>query len=515
MGLLGGLAGAGVALDAYQSQLERKQKIDMQRIKLQNESLQLQYLTQQAHVGAISDQLQIKQAMAEQAGQQAPPSPYDVTPPQGVQGAPQGAPQPAAYPGSQPMPQGGGALQGPIPQRMMPQGGAQQGAPNPLLGGQPSATGGGQPQQGQQQGGMASLPPPPTMQGMVQAIARQAQQNGANVQDPNVQRAIVQAAQKNLPGAIENYKLKLETVKAQQAAQDREQAMRDRQQDHQDMMGLRQSEMALAQSNRQQANASKGWELFQSKDGTLLRVNKDTGQVVPMDTKDVSKVGADTAKSGLSASTISTMADQYLAGDKSVVQNLGRGNQGRADLDALRNTIAEKMKAQGVSGKDQATKMAEFSGLTAGERSLGTRAAQMGMAVDEAQRIMPLALKASEAFPRTQFVPLNKAIAAVAAGTGDTNVARFVAANQSLINVYARAMSPTGVPTVSDKDHAREMLNTAQTKEQYKAVLDQMKQEMDAAQKAPGDVKVELGGGAPSGQSASGGKDYSHLWGGQ
>jgi hypothetical protein len=234
------------------------------------------------------------------------------------------------------------------------------------------------------------------------------------------------------------------------------------------------------------------------------------------------KVGTEkpaTGETSMSKDTLTEMAAQYLAGDKSVFQNLGRGAQSAANITALREEITRQAKAAGMSPADVATKVAEFSGLTAGERSLGTRSAQMGMATDEASRIMPLAREASAAVSRGRFVPLNKAIQAVEAGSSDKALARFVAANQSLINVYARAMSPTGVPTVSDKDHAREMLSTAQSDEAYDAVLDQMQAEMDAARKAPGDVKVELSGKGAAPAAGAGdamprvksAKDYNDL----
>ena len=72
------------------------------------------------------------------------------------------------------------------------------------------------------------------------------------------------------------------------------------------------------------------------------------------------------------------------------------------------------------------------------------------------------------------------------------NLARFVTANNSLITAYARGISPTGVPTVSDKDHGREMLSTAKDQASYEAVVNQMMKELAAAQTAPGQVRGEL-----------------------
>lgn len=201
---------------------------------------------------------------------------------------------------------------------------------------------------------------------------------------------------------------------------------------------------------------------------------------------------AASAAGALDDPTISQMADQYIAGDKSVMQNLGRGTQGASNIVKLRGKVAQKLAEQGKTGADMAQAMAEFQGLTSGERALGTRTANIGMAVNEAQQLIPLALKASDDIARTGFVPLTRAIQAVEKGTNNEALRRFVAANNSLVNVYARAINPTGVPTESDKAHAREMLDTAFDQKSYAGVVDQLRLEMEAAQKSPAAVREEF-----------------------
>ena len=135
---------------------------------------------------------------------------------------------------------------------------------------------------------------------------------------------------------------------------------------------------------------------------------------------------------------------------------------------------------------------AEFGGIKAGERTLGTRSANIEMAVNEADQFADLALSASNAVPRPSFMPLTKAIQAGQKSVGDPKLASFVAANNSFINAYARAISPSGVPTVSDKEHAREMISTAQSPEAYAAVIAQLKKEMAAAVRSPSIVRSSL-----------------------
>ncbi|WP_146014364.1 hypothetical protein [Paraburkholderia rhynchosiae] len=197
---------------------------------------------------------------------------------------------------------------------------------------------------------------------------------------------------------------------------------------------------------------------------------------------------------GLSDDDRKFMARQYLAGDKSVLQNLGRGAQGARDIVAVRRAIREEAEARGMKPDEVASTIAEFEGLKAGERSLGTRTAQAGMAVNEASQFADLALQSSQKVDRSKYPSLNKVLQAAEKGTGDPAIVQFGAYNNSLINAYARAISPSGTPTVSDKDHAREMLSTAYSKGQYAAVVAAMKQEMSAAMKSPGMVREEFRG---------------------
>jgi hypothetical protein len=103
-----------------------------------------------------------------------------------------------------------------------------------------------------------------------------------------------------------------------------------------------------------------------------------------------------------------------------------------------------------------------------------------------------LVTQTSEKYGRTSFMPINKAINAFNTNTGDVEVRQFGAALNSFIQAYARAVSPVGVPTVSDKDHAREMLSAADSHAQVVGIIAQLKKEMEAAGEAPGVVRKQL-----------------------
>jgi hypothetical protein len=190
-----------------------------------------------------------------------------------------------------------------------------------------------------------------------------------------------------------------------------------------------------------------------------------------------------------SPQVLDAMADQALAGDKSVFTGLGRGAQGAKNIIALRTAINNKMLQNGWSGKDIAAKNAEFMGISAGQRTLGTRTANIEMAGTEFSNMIPLAREASNLVPRSGFLPFGKANIMFDEQTNDPALRQFAAANNSLINTYARAISPTGQPTISDKDHAREMLSTAFDQKSYNATLDQLEREIAAARKSPGQVR--------------------------
>src|SRR5579863_5830120 len=137
----------------------------------------------------------------------------------------------------------------------------------------------------------------------------------------------------------------------------------------------------------------------------------------------------------LSDDAATLAAQRLLSGDTTALYNVGRGIQGSRNLTKILNLYAEMAKEQGMSGSDIANRIAEFQGLKAGERTAGTRAAQVSLAANEAVKMADLALQASAAVPRGQFVPLNQAQLAVEKGTSDPAVARFVAANNSFVNV--------------------------------------------------------------------------------
>jgi len=139
--------------------------------------------------------------------------------------------------------------------------------------------------------------------------------------------------------------------------------------------------------------------------------------------------------------------------------------------------------------RQQLANKAEYGGAKAGSRTVGQRSANFELAKSEAYAMADLVVDASKAVGRTDFIPVNKLLLAAKEGTGDVPTVQFGAAINSFINAYARAVAPIGTPGVTEKEHAREMLNRAQSNDQVTGIIEQLKKEMAAAGQTPADVR--------------------------
>jgi hypothetical protein len=132
------------------------------------------------------------------------------------------------------------------------------------------------------------------------------------------------------------------------------------------------------------------------------------------------------------------------------------------------------------------------AGATAAERSLATQTAKMSTAANEANKMVDVVRGLSDKVDRTEFPTINAITNAVSKGTGGKEIVQLNTSINALVNSYARAISPTGQPTVSDKNHAREVINSAYSTGQIGAILDVMQQEMSIAREAAGTASTEL-----------------------
>lgn len=190
---------------------------------------------------------------------------------------------------------------------------------------------------------------------------------------------------------------------------------------------------------------------------------------------------------GLTGKALDEITDQALTGDTSALTGLSKG-----DKAAVRNRMADVAEIRGLKGGDVAAKNAEFFGIKAGERALGTRQAQIDTAANEADKLIPIALEASEKVPRGKLVPWNKLFQIAEKGDSDPNLYAFAQAARSLANVYTRAVVP-GASGVSDREESIASLPIYTDQASFKAVTDIMKKEIAAAKASPREVRQGLG----------------------
>jgi hypothetical protein len=196
--------------------------------------------------------------------------------------------------------------------------------------------------------------------------------------------------------------------------------------------------------------------------------------------------------------TITAMAQQAWAGDKSVFANLGRGAQGAQNIAALRKEIYAQGAMNGKTPAQLAQMNAQFVGDTAASRTAGSR---VGAATVSTEELPGLVQQSSEAYaklPRTQFKPFNQLQQAVMNQTASPEQAAAYAADFAVVNAYARAVSPTGQPHVADQKKGAELLSHVSSLAEHDAVLNQIIKETEVikagAQRA---LHPDSGGSAP------------------
>jgi hypothetical protein len=189
--------------------------------------------------------------------------------------------------------------------------------------------------------------------------------------------------------------------------------------------------------------------------------------------------------------TANFAAEQILQGAKGIKTGYGRGAQGPENIAKIDAAVARLAKERNISPSELVQRGIDLVGDTSRERTAATQEARMAAAGIEAQGALKLGKEASDAVPRTKWVAVNKAIQAYQSNTSDPDLKKFGAANLTIINTYARAINPNGVGTVADKEHASEMLKTADGPEAYNAVIEQLNKEIEMAHNAP--VKARQG----------------------
>lgn len=195
----------------------------------------------------------------------------------------------------------------------------------------------------------------------------------------------------------------------------------------------------------------------------------------------------------LSDQAVDLAARRMQNGEKArdVLANFGRGTQGAADIRAVQNRFAALAAESGTDAADIATRVQELSAEGRTRTELGAREGKIAPRVQEAQNFAKIALEASKNVPRGNSTDWNKLIQFKDAHFSDPALAKFHAANVSLINAYAAAVG-AGSPTVHDKEVGETMLRTVAGQKGYEAAVQQILTETQAALDAPKQVMESM-----------------------
>lgn len=225
-------------------------------------------------------------------------------------------------------------------------------------------------------------------------------------------------------------------------------------------------------------------------------------------------------KPDLEPDALDEMADQYLAGDGTVFQNVGRGTQGSANIAALRNTITRHMNEQGITPEDQAFQMQAFKAMGATLRTIGTTQGRIALGRKELDTLIPQALAASHELPRSDYPTANAVQQAIESGVGDPRLRKLAIALQAVKSAYSQVLVRGGATTDAARASTDDLFKNNDPEKVIQIAMDQIRAESDAVAKAPGAAMEEeratfgrkknepAAVGSPAGKT----NDFSHLW---
>ena len=213
-----------------------------------------------------------------------------------------------------------------------------------------------------------------------------------------------------------------------------------------------------------------------------------------------------------------------------VIPGLSKNASGKRDV-ARREAIRQIQEENpGMSPTEAGVELAQRgidyasskTGRMQQERTIAATGGNITMASSEARKMIAIINDVSTKMDLTEFPSVNAVQNAVSKGTGGEPVVRLNAALNGLINTYARAINPRGVPTVEDKREARIVINNAMSSGQIRAALEVMDQEMEASLQSPNAARKVLervkkfGDGKEKPEKSTavphGTNDFSHLW---
>ncbi len=237
----------------------------------------------------------------------------------------------------------------------------------------------------------------------------------------------------------------------------------------------------------------------------------------PRFSKQIVSVNAGAPEPNLSSEALKQAAARYNI-DGTLPTNLGRGQQGAANISAILNMAADTAKGEGKTPEE--VRVGQIGGKT-DTQALGQLSKQKNLILafeKNAVRNADIVLEQSAKVDRTGSPAINRWLQAGRKNiAGDAEVAKLDAAMKTFANEYARiTTSVTGGGVTSDtaRKEIDSLLNSAMNPEQVKGVVDLMKREMEnrriGYEQQEKDLKRSIGGGGKaSTEPAGAGGPYS------
>ena len=197
----------------------------------------------------------------------------------------------------------------------------------------------------------------------------------------------------------------------------------------------------------------------------------------------------------LSTEAIKNAAARVRNGEKGVLNRMSQGNAA---------AIAEEVAAQ--TGEDPGQilqNQINATGKQAEARTIGTSVGKSAVSAGTFASGVTNALEASKKVGRGEFVPFNKAEQIYKQNTSDPDFLDFKASHETMIREYAKAINPNGNPTVSDMNHARELLSTATDEPAYNRVVARLQSEVANKQKNLENLNTNKNGSSSNSSSTS------------
>ncbi|TGN75971.1 hypothetical protein EOW77_0032405 [Bradyrhizobium yuanmingense] len=214
------------------------------------------------------------------------------------------------------------------------------------------------------------------------------------------------------------------------------------------------------------------------KGGELYKVGPDGQPIIVHKNQDKSD------EASIDDKTAGLLAQRVLAGDTKALIGLGHGAQGAANILKIQRMAAEYAESKGMDADAILRNIARQAELVSGARTLGTKSTHFGVAEKAMEESLPLALAASQALPRTDWMTVNKLVQMGQREHSNPTFKRFLIATDTAAKDYARTINPQGALRESDIEYARKILSTADGPEAYEAALDQLRLEAQVMHRA-------------------------------